>query len=238
MSEMAAPPSGVLARGVGYLREHGVVATARLVLGAIGDRVHLDEAHAWYSLDLGGVGDGAPLPEGLRLVRATDAELASYVELGEASEASTRERLDAGATLWLVTEGSRAAFACWTFARETPVAAARGGSLRLPDDCVCLEDSVTAPDFRGRGIAPAAWDAIAKQLREEAFTVMITKVGVENAPSRRAVTKAGFVEFAIMRHQRLARRRRVEVWPQAGVLGIDLAGALPARVVASAPPTA
>jgi len=206
------------------------VATTRVVLGAIGERVYLDESHVWYSLDLDGVHAGRPLPEGLRLVRATTADAQSYVELGQASEASTRERLDAGANLWLVMEGSKTAFACWTFAHATPVAAARGGSLVLPDHCVCLEDSVTSPDFRGRGIAPAAWDTIAAQLREEGRTLMITKVAVANAPSRRAVTKAGFVEFAIMRHRRIAQRRRVEVAPLNGALGIDLAGALPARV--------
>jgi GNAT superfamily N-acetyltransferase len=207
-----------------------VVATARVVLGAIGARVYLDESHAWYSLDLDGVHEAPSLPEGMRLVRATDADVASYVALGAASAASVRARLDAGASLWLVSEGPRAAFACWTFAHATPVAAARGGRLRLPEQCLCLEDSVTAPTFRGRGIAPAAWDAIAKQLRAEGFMLMITKVEIANAPSRRAVTKAGFVEFAIVRHRRLAQRRRVEVWPHAGVLGVDLAGALPARV--------
>jgi GNAT superfamily N-acetyltransferase len=225
----------IVGRGARYLRAHGVGATTRAVLGEIRARVYLDEAHAWYGLDLAGVREAVPLPEGLRLVRATDADVGSYVELGAASAASTRERLDAGASLWLVTEGPRAAFACWTFARATPVEAARGGSLRLPEHCVCLEDSVTAPDFRGRGIAPAAWNGIARQLREEGLTLMITKVGVTNAPSRRAVTKAGFVEFAIMRHRRLAQRRRVEVWPYPGVLSIDLADALPARV---APPPA
>jgi GNAT superfamily N-acetyltransferase len=230
VTAVTATRPGVLARGVRYVRDHGVVATARVALGAIGDRLYLDESHVWYSLDLGAVHAGRPLPEGLRLVRATAAETPSYVALGEASEASTRERLDAGASLWLVMEGPKTAFACWTFAQATPVSAARGGSLPLPEHCVCLEDSVTAPDFRGRGIAPAAWDMIAEQLRAEGRSLMITKVTVENTPSRRAVTKAGFVEFAIMRHRRVAQRRRVEVSPRTGALGIDLAGALPARI--------
>jgi GNAT superfamily N-acetyltransferase len=236
MPGVAPNRSGVVGRGARYLTDHGVVATTRVVLGAVRARVYVDEAHAWYSLDLAGFRAAAPLPDGMRLVRATDAHLASYVELGAASAASTRARLDAGANLWLVTEGPRPAFACWTFAHATPVEAARGGSLRLPEHCVCLEDSVTAPAFRGRGIAPAAWSALAKHLREEAFTLMVTKVGLANAPSRRAVSKAGFAEFAIMRHRRLARRRRVEVWPHPGVPGIDLAEALPARV--GAPPVA
>src|SRR3954470_7655469 len=225
----------IVGRGARYLRAHGLRATSRTVLGEIRARVYLDEAHAWYGLDLAGVRAPASLPEGLKLIRATDADVPAYVELGAASAASTRARLAAGASLWLVTEGPRAAFASWTFAHATPVQAARGGSLRLPEHCVCLEDSVTAPDFRGRGIAPAAWNGIARRLREEGLALMITKVGVTNAPSRRAVTKAGFVEFAITRHRRRAQRRRVEVWPITGALGIDLAAALPGRI---APPPA
>ena len=230
MGVVAASQPGVLARGARYLSDHGVVATGREVLAAVGARLYLDEVHVWSSLDLRTAGDGPSLPDGVRLLRATADDIGAYVELGAASATSTRARLDAGASLWLVTEGPVAAFACWTFAHATPVAAARGGSLRLPDHCVCLEDSVTAPAFRGRGIAPGAWDAIAAQLRGEGFTLMITKVALDNAPSRRAVAKAGFVEFAVMHHRRLARRRRVEVSPREGVPGVDLARALPARV--------
>jgi RimJ/RimL family protein N-acetyltransferase len=40
---------------------------------------------------------------------------------------------------------------------------------------------------------------------------MITKVAVENVASRKAVTKAGFVEVALMRHDKRGPRARVEV---------------------------
>src|SRR4051794_187348 len=230
---------GTLARGIGSVRERGLGATLRMIGNGLRTRLYVDEAHAWYSLDLRAADAGAALPDGLRLLRAAAADVPGYVALGQASAASTYARLAAGATLWLVCgDDAAVAFACWTFASATPVEAARGGHLPLPEHCACLEDSVTAPDFRGRGIAPAAWKGLARQLRDDGFSMMVTKVALSNVASRRAVTKAGFVEFAIMRHRRLWPRRRVEVWPQAGVAGIDLAGALPARVAAPPAPAA
>src|SRR3954454_22748009 len=102
-------------RALRYLRDHGALATIRVVFGAVRARLYLDEAHVWYSLDLSSVREGAPLAEGLHLVRAAEADVDAYVALGAASEASTRARLHAGATLWLVTDGAAVAFACWTF---------------------------------------------------------------------------------------------------------------------------
>ena len=40
---------------------------------------------------------------------------------------------------------------------------------------VCLEDSVTAAAYRGRGLAPADWSAIATQLTNEGVAVILTK---------------------------------------------------------------
>ncbi len=77
--------------------------------------------------------------------------------------------------------------------------AAPGGWLELPADTVVLEDSATTPRARGRGIAPGAWTAIADSLRDEGLVHMITKVGVENEASRKAVAKAGFRDVGVMR---------------------------------------
>ncbi len=56
------------------------------------------------------------------------------------------------------------------------MAAARGGWLSLPEGTVCLEDSVTSPDYRGRGVAPAAWSQIAAAAAEDGYATMVTKV--------------------------------------------------------------
>jgi RimJ/RimL family protein N-acetyltransferase len=76
---------------------------------------------------------------------------------------------------------------------------------------VCLEDSVTSAAARGRGIAPAAWGAIADTLALEGQRKMITKVTVENTASRRAVTKSGFEEIALMHFRRRGPIHRTSI---------------------------
>ncbi len=125
-----------------------------------------------------------------------------------------------------MVEGQTAAFSCWVFHGRAPVLAARGGWLALPPGVVCLEDSVTNPDYRGRGIAPAAWGGIAATLHARGLTSLITKVAVDNAPSRKACLKAGFVEVGTMRLTRVGPRYRVVVEDPSGATGPLLAAAL------------
>jgi hypothetical protein len=145
------------------------------------------------------------MPEGFEL-RKGDVADAEHLEgiPGQPGPNGAEQRLQDGAELYLIVEsatGARA-FACWIFHGHTPVAAARGGRLSLPDDVVCLEDSGANSDFRGRGLAPAGWTAIADDLGANGFATIVTKVGEENAPSRKAVLKAGFEEGALMRVRR------------------------------------
>jgi L-amino acid N-acyltransferase YncA len=100
--------------------------------------------------------------------------------------------------------------------------AARGGWLTLPDGIVCLEDSVTAADQRGKGTAPRAWRDLASRLGTEGFQAMITKVAADNAASRKAVLKAGFVEIGVMRYKRRGPTQHVHF----EVLGDSATGAL------------
>ena len=186
----------------GVAREAGRRAVAR---------VSLREEHVWYELRLDAdLPAPPPLEPPLELARAGDDLRHKLEDLGQ-SAAGAREYADRGNDHWLVMEGDKPAFSCWIFRAETPVAGTRGGWMPLPDGTVCLEHSVTSPDFRGRGVAPRAWGAIAAALRDEGVASMITKVAVENAPSRKAVTKAGFAEVALMRLVRRGVRTHVDV---------------------------
>jgi L-amino acid N-acyltransferase YncA len=124
-----------------------------------------------------------------------------------------RRRRAAGADLWFMREGACAAFACWIFRHRTPMLAARNGWLTLPPFTVCLEDSVTSPAYRGRGLASAAWLGIARDLQDEHLGAIITKVAEDNTASRRAVEKAGFEPVAMMTLTRRGRRSQVELQP-------------------------
>lgn len=168
-------------------------------------RVFLRESHIWYKLDLNGDRRRREMPDGVALRTGGRGDIDDLNGIpGQPGPVDAHNQLDDGAELYLIVDeatGARA-FACWIFHRHTPVIAARGGWLDLPEQVVCLEDSGTSSDFRGRGIAPAAWTAIADDLAARGFTTMITKVGEENVPSRKAVAKAGFEEAAVMRLRR------------------------------------
>jgi ribosomal protein S18 acetylase RimI-like enzyme len=204
------------------VREEGAAGVARRV----SQKAVLREQHIWYSLDLNGERPRRPLPEGFDLHLATAADAGSVAQLpNQPAIDEVRTRIDDSADVYMVREAGKPAFACTIFRERTPTVAARGGWLELPDDTVCLEDSGTSPDFRGRGVAPGAWSTIADDLAERGFKIMLTKVAVDNEPSRKAVVKAGFAEAADMRLRRIGPFRRVALSPL-GAPGAEFIGAL------------
>lgn len=199
------------------MRQEGLGAALGRAWELIRRPVYRMEEHVWYQLDLKADRPRREFVEGVRLVRAGAADAGRVEELGQ-EEPVARKRLAAGNDLWMaIDEQERTLFACWTFRSEAPVVAAPGGSLRLPAGTACLEDSVTSPLARGRGIAPASWTAIADTLSSEGFESMITKVTTDNAPSRKAVEKAGFREIALMRLTRVGPRQQVSLSRSGGV---------------------
>jgi GNAT superfamily N-acetyltransferase len=170
--------------------------------------VHLDEEHVWYVLELSRV-KRLPLADGYELRQAEDADLEQASTLTTMGRDEMATRRNRGARLWLVLHEGEPAFACWIFPRVTPVRAAMDRVLELPRGVACLEDSFTGASHRGQGIAGAAWTSVARELKNEGFTTLITKVEVDNVPSRKAVEKAGFRGASTMRLRRRGRRERV-----------------------------
>jgi RimJ/RimL family protein N-acetyltransferase len=192
------------------VRRHGVRSFATRVGDRARGHVLADSEHVWYVLDLTSERPARPLPDGLRL-RTGGAELLPAVaRLPTIALATARRWLDDGVRPWVVFEGDEPAFACWIF---TGAFVYPGGTFRPAPRTALLEASVTSAAHRGRGIAPAAWDAVARGLAADGFEALVTLVPVENAPSRRAVEKAGFAEFA------RARRRTVGPWRRTSVDG-------------------
>jgi RimJ/RimL family protein N-acetyltransferase len=186
------------------IRRHGLLGSARAVRHRLTPRRPFHRDYVWYALDLQRPREARPLGPGLELRAGGPEDIRLLAQLppdpsvGHMDEQVARERLAGTGRLWLVTEGDQLAFACWTFRDRTPVWAAHGGSLALPEGVACLEDSHSSPHFRGRGIAPAAWGLIADALAAERLRSLVTKVAVDNAPSCRAVEKAGFEAFGGM----------------------------------------
>lgn len=203
------------------MQRDGAVAVTRHVAQRGAHRVYLAEEHIWYSLDLTGERPRRELPEGFELHVATQFEAEAISHLpNQPVIGELHARMAGDADVYMVSDAGTPAFACTIFRRRAPVLAAPGGWLDLPDHTVVLEDSGTSPDFRGRGVAPGAWTAIADALAERGFKRMLTKVEIDNEPSRRAVVKSGFAEAADMRMRRIGPWRRVALTPL-GAPGAD-----------------
>jgi len=211
------------------LRRHGPLETARLGAGAardaLGPALRLHETHVWYELDLARISP-ASVPDGLVVRRAAAAEAEVLRDIPATGVRRARRLLRRGGVLWLAFRDGEPAFSCWTWRGRTPLRAARGGWLPLPPRAACLEDSVTAARFRGHGVAPAAWAVVAEAVRAEGIGALVTKVGEDNAASRRAVEKAGFRLVASMRTDRTWPRSRVRVTGAATPTARALARAL------------
>src|SRR3954453_17076353 len=173
------------------VHRHGLRGFLEGTVRRVTDRVWLHEEHYWSALDTASVTDAPDFESPLTLTLATADDLPLVEQVGH-SVFDARKWHGEGHDLWLVRDGDAMAFMCWIFNGSAPVAAARGGWLQLPAGVACLEDSITNPDYRGRGIAPRTWKQIAVKLRERGIDSMVTKVETENVPSRKAVAKAGF----------------------------------------------
>jgi L-amino acid N-acyltransferase YncA len=183
-----------------------------------------EEAHVWLALELGNERPMPSLPGDFVLRRACDADLDSVERLPGAEAAEViRPQLGTAHELWIVSAGERVAFVCWMHRDEAPVFAAQGGTLSLPAGVCCLEDSVTAPEFRGRGVAPGAWASIASAMKADGYTAIITKVEAGNHPSVRALEKVGFAEIATMHLVRRWPNTRVTLSAVRGEIGRELA---------------
>ncbi len=169
------------------------------------------ERHVWYAAVTSAIRSEHALPKGLKLQRAGRECLDLLSQSNLCGRKAAKVFLAEGADLWVVREGERIAFCCWIFLSRTPVAAARGGWKSLRLSMACLEGSVTGTEYRGRGIAPAAWCSIAQSLQQEGIRNIVTKVEVDNRPSRRAVLKAGFREVAVVDYMQVCGVSRVRV---------------------------
>ena len=187
---------------VGEVRRAGVRRSAARVVRSVrryGLRTALHRAEGvgaqfwWHRLDLDAI-ESRDLPEGIELRRAGVEDVHLYEQLAPppANVEKAPEWLAEGNDLWLAVEEGRTAFGCWTYRQRMPMGEAAGGWLRLPPGVAFLEHSLASPDFRGRGVAPASWSLIARQMAAEGERILVTKVGEENEITQRSLTKVGF----------------------------------------------
>jgi GNAT superfamily N-acetyltransferase len=204
----------VVSRTVRGLRRHGPAGSARIAAQKLRRAASGTADEGWHVLRLDDPDrPRRELPGDLRLRSASrqDLDYAAPALADGVSAAMIDRRLARGGRLWLVEGHGAPAFTCWIFHGYTPSAVAPRERLVLPSGTVGLEDSYTAPDFRGRGVAPAAWTAIADLLAAEGIAAIATPVAEANYSSRRGVEKAGFRQAAVAHMRRRAFRTHVRV---------------------------
>ena len=208
-----------LGRVAAAVEKRGVRGTARSGVKILWQALYQDEVSTWYEVPLDHARPRVPLREG-ELVRAVDAaDFASFNAIGSQSAAVAHERRCAGGEPWVLLVDGEPAFCCWLYAGRSPVNSMPGEWLRVPDGTRTLEDSITAPGFRGRGLAGGVWTALFDGLEAEGVRSVITNVLDSNVPSTRAVLKVGFAPVASMRYRRIGPRSRQVVTALAGGVG-------------------
>lgn len=206
----------ILGRFRRALRRYGVRGTLARLATLLSELVRLDQTHVWYELPLTDSPPRLRLEPPLRLVRADTTRLGLLDDLWAIDPGEAARRLADEGTLWFVLDGERPVFSCWTFRRRTPIRAAPGGWLALPDDTACLEESLTVAGYRGRGVAPAAWSEVVERLRGEPLRRLVATIEQDNTASRRVVEKIGFHEIGTVHTRRRAGRLSVSAEPLDG----------------------
>jgi RimJ/RimL family protein N-acetyltransferase len=110
---------------------------------------------------------------------------------------------------FLVVSGDRFVHATWMTTAAAWTREVRA-YFRPPPKEAYIYESFTRADARGRGIYSFALAGIASRLAEIAIERVWVAVEAHNAPSLRAVGKAGFEEAARVRYERRFGRLRVD----------------------------
>lgn len=149
-----------------------------------------------------------PADSTLRLVRLGPADGSRYAhDIGTDSRATFAARLSDASRCYAVEDAGRLLHASWvstecTWTRELRAYLCPAGGHAY------VYESFTRADARGRGVYPFALNEISRDLAERGIDLLWVGVEAHNAPSLRAVAKAGFrPAFEISYGRRLGRLR-------------------------------
>ena len=120
-----------------------------------------------------------------------------------------RRRLSPWTQCFVVEDGSRFLHASWVTTARAWTSEIRA-FISPPVGDAYIYESYTRPETRGRGIYPFALFSICAELGRQRATRAWVGVEAENAPSIRAITKAGFehaFELGFRRSWGAVRRR-------------------------------
>lgn len=154
---------------------------------------------------------------GLAFRAATPADADLYArEIGTDSAATFRRRLTATTECFLVHGGNELLHASWVTAgaawtREIDA------YIVPPEGDAYVYESFTRPQARGRGVYPFALRGICEWARDRALARVWVAVEAGNAPSLKAIRKAGFEPAYDMRYARRLGRLSLVVEKPSGL---------------------
>lgn len=163
------------------VRRDGMGGTFRTLMHRAAEAAWLHETHVWLLMDLTEPRPRPALPQELRFRHLTPAEVTLVADL-DVSVPLSRERLARGHQLFATFDDWRLVAVLWVFVGEAPTIVSPTGWVPLPAGYANPEDTVVAPDQRGRGIAPGMYSRIFDHLSRQGFSHVVGKIPVENTP--------------------------------------------------------
>jgi ribosomal protein S18 acetylase RimI-like enzyme len=176
------------------------------------ERLHLYRGQLWTR--------GIKPPEGLVLAEFSEADFdalpaadkASLVERLDLVESYCREKWRRGDLVVLARLAERPAGIAWC-ARSAVMVTEIGREVRPgPSECY-IHDVFVSPDARGKNVAPAMLEDLARRLRERDVYRAWALIEPSNIASTRAFEKAAFTSVADVIHARMAVVDRLVIRP-------------------------
>jgi GNAT superfamily N-acetyltransferase len=150
------------------------------------------------------------LPPGYAIRPLTPADLDAYWALRpEASRQDVRARIDEGNTCFGAWAAGRLVATCWTSSVRSYI----DPDIPVAPGEVVLFDAYTAPDQRGRSLAPALGLALLADCQSRGFRTAVRYTVPWNSRALRAHAKAGFRRRAVVRILKLGPRKRISYGP-------------------------
>jgi ribosomal protein S18 acetylase RimI-like enzyme len=188
------------------VRTRGAKEVVDLAGHRVREFIHSEDRLILFALDLAGHLPQRPAPPGATFRRAHLEDAVAYArDIGTDSEASFRARLSNETRCYLVVTGDLIVHASWV---TTSLAWTRElrRYFRPPPGEAYIYESFTRAEVRGKGVYPFALGAVAEDLRSNGITRAWVGVEAGNAPSIKAVRKAGFeAGFEVGYRRRLGR---------------------------------
>ena len=118
-------------------------------------------------------------------------DLQAYSTLRPGKAADAARRIERGSVCYAAWYGDRIASVAWWHPGEAWIEDI-DRSFALHSDEIYTYDAYTAPDLRGRGVAPTRAAFTYGALRDRGFSRLVAFVRPENRPGLRSATKSGW----------------------------------------------